>query len=353
MRITLLFVFITSLIMAQETGKAQSFLKYDADERLFTAMILWNATGNTLEYNPGGMHPVRIAIREEIEKKLTPELKKKIVDFTEANPFHYSKLGEFALLTEGGPGFKYSSSLQLNPYEFKIQQLKENLFSLYRDLYKELNVGKLWEKYRPDIQEQNDKYAFYAEKALENIVLYCRLSKDYFAKRAKSLHIQYSPLMSYYTAYLATVNNELWIISGPNANDSDQSAVYHEALHDVVNPVTEKHYSELNKYIELQSLAKKINKTAYESWGAMINECFVRTLTVIIMNKYNGSELARAEKGIEREYKLGFILCPSFYESFKKYEISSLTFENFYSTIINDINVAREKERYEEFRKKQ
>ena len=70
------------------------------------------------------------------------------------------------------------------------------------------------------------------------------------------MHVQFSPLMSYFTAQTARVNGELWYILGPQEGEPSASSFYHEILHYVVDPLTEKQEAALTRLEELFMLVE-------------------------------------------------------------------------------------------------
>ena len=79
------------------------------------------------------------------------------------------------------------------------------------EFYKKTNMAILLEKYRPMIQTQNDLRKPFVNGALNDIITYCRLDKDFFSKKANQIHYQFAPLLSYFTAQ--TEEQVIWKFS--------------------------------------------------------------------------------------------------------------------------------------------
>jgi hypothetical protein len=219
------------------------------------------------------------------------------------------------------------------------------LSSLLAEFYLKAHVAALWEKYRPQFQELNDQFRPYAGQALNDITRYCRLDKDYFLRKASRIHVVFAPLQSYFTAFTDNVNGEIYLVFGPQPSNPSPSSFYHEALHHVLSPLTEKlDTSVTNRFRGLYALASSEGHIGY----GHIDEAFVRTIGCVLSGKLFHQPDSTVLANVTNEYKLGFILCLPILEQLKAYEASNLTFEQFFPQILSNIDVEREKQRWAE-----
>lgn len=340
--------FICSFARAQQTS--DSLFDFTADVRLFTAYAFMNAAGNDGEWRKAGMHPIRIAVRKQLEGRLDSAFVKKIRDFNFShNGGSWTGYGPYALITSGPPDFRVSfDSVASDEDCLTIEREYAGLSPLLAEFYKKANIAELWEKYRPLIQAQDDLRKPFAKNALDDIISYCRLDKDFFSRRAKRVYYQFEPLMSYFTAQTAKVNGDIYIIAGPQESGPDESEFYHEALHHVVNPLVDALDSNTTaRFADLFRLADSTSQNGY----AQFYECFVRTLDKVISGKRFGEPDSVVTASVMREYKLGFVLCPSIYRQLKQYEASRMTFAEYFPKIVAGIDVARERQRWLEMLK--
>lgn len=345
MKITLLFAvtFISTLALQAQT--IDSLFEFNADVRLFTAYAFMNAAGNDDEWRQAGMHPIRIDVRKDLEGRLDSTFLKKIRDF---NFSHYRGswpgYGPYALMTSGPPDFQVSFDPSTSDEDCRnIEKGYAGLSSLLAEFYKKANIAKLWEKYRPPIQTQNNLRKPFAQRALDDIISYCRLNKDFFSRNANRIHFQFAPLLSYFTAETEKVNGDIYIIAGPQESQPDESEFYHEALHHVINPLVDRlDTNTTRRFCDLFRLADSTSKAGY----AQFYEGFVRTLDKVIGGMRFGESDSTIVANVTNEYKLGFVLCLSIYEQLKQYEASRMTFAEYFPKIIANIDVARERQRW-------
>lgn len=345
MKITVLVIitFICSFAQAQQTN--DSLFDFTADVRLFTAYAFMNAAGNDGEWRQAGMHPIRIAVRKDLEGRLDSTFEKKIIDFNfRHNRGNWTGYGPYALITSGPLNFQVSFDPSTSDEDCKdIEKTYVGLSFLLAEFYKKANIAELWEKYRPLIQAQNDLRKPFAQRALDDIISYCCLTKDFFSRNANRIHFQFAPLLSYFTAETEKVNGDIYIIAGPQEGEPNESEFYHEALHHVINPLVDAIDSNTNRrFADLFRLVDSTSQTGYSQFY----EGFVRTIDKVISGRRFGESDSAIAADVTREYKLGFVLSLSIYEQLKHYEASRRTFAEYFPTIVGTIDVAREKQRW-------
>jgi hypothetical protein len=350
MRILLALVVASIAACAGRGPVSPSDVQFDfqADIRLFTAYAFMNAAGNDAEWRKAGMHPVRIAVRNEIEGKLTPAFRDRIRAFNSEHGGSWTIYGSYALLTSGPPDFRPAYDPRTTPGGAENEKSKAGLSELFAEFARQAGLERLWKKYRPLLQAENDRFRPFAAKALDDITAYCRLRTGFFGG-GKRIHFQSVPLMLYFTAWTMDVNGETWIVSGPQEGQPDASAFYHEALHHVVGPLVERYAEAIARSAELNAVSKSRGSLGYDSWPELVEDCFTRTLDKILQAKLYGLDRAKLHQMLEDEYKLGFILCFTIAESLEPYESQSRTFEEFFPEIIARFEVAGEQRRWEAF----
>ena len=127
------------------------------------------------------------------------------------------------------------------------------------------------------------------------------------------------------------------------------SSFYHEALHHVLTPLTDRLDSiATNRFKDLFALATSDGHIGYSH----IDEAFVRTLGCVLAGKLNHDADSTVLAWVTNEYKLGFILCLPIYEQLKGYEATNMTFQEYFPRILTNIDVEREKLRWLELTKK-
>lgn len=333
-------------VYAQEASG--DLFNFEPDIRVFTAHAMMNAAGFTGEWRKEGMHPFRREVRAQLFSSLDSTYLKKLNDFYEARDGgNWSQWASAALLTDGPPSFT------LKPYDKRTttydQDTESSVAAMTPSLaefYLRARIPELWRRYRPQLQAFNNEFRPYAHQALEGIIAYCGLSADYFTHQVSRIHVLYSPLMSYYTAQTDKVNGEIFLVLGPQDSKPSTASFYHEALHHVVTPLTEKLDSATTKrFDQLFKLGSSGGHIGYSHF----DEGFVRTLSCILSGKQFGYSDSTVLARVMNEYKLGFVLCPAIYEQLKRYESSQSTFVEYFPKIIAGIDIRKEVQRWNDF----
>ena len=338
---SIIIVFLYCVCCSEEN----SIYCFDANENLFLAYAFMNAAGYDHDWSQ--MHQIRVEIRDYLDKNLCRDLRAKMNDFYKQHGSGgFSSYGIYALLLSESPEFiiKYDT---LKQKDFLKEY--EGFDALYRDFYEKANIKRLWKKYKPIIQRINDEYRSFGEIALNDIIRYCKLETDYFSKGTSKIYFTICPQMSHFTAYTAEVNGNLYIIHGPSESDPGPGAFYHEALHHVINPLTEKNINLVNQYKSLLEITDDKRDIGYNDWESNVDDSFCRTIHKVLEGKYYKLSKDEIFKTAKDEYKLGFILCMHIFEKIYDYENSGKTFEEFFPTFFNTINIEKEKRRWQEF----
>lgn len=335
------------ILPAQQT--VSSIFDFKADIRIFTAQALQNIAGEDHEWRKEGMHPLRSEIRRDLFRTLDSGFISKSRAFRNARDVGWDAWASYALLTNGPPSFVLSYDSKTSPYADAVVKSLPGLSPLLAEFYIKADVPRLWEKYGPRFQALNDEFCPYADRALADIIRYCRLEDDYFSRNASRIHVQFAPMQSYFTAFTDKVDNEIYLIFGPQPSKPSPSSFYHEALHHVLTPLTDKLDSiATNRFKDLFALATSDGHIGYSH----IDEAFVRTLGCVLAGKLNRDADSTVLAWVTTEYKLGFILCLPIYEQLKGYEATNITFQEYFPRILTNIDVEREKLRWLELTKK-
>jgi len=339
--LSIIIIFIYSICYSEENV----IYHFDANENLFTAYAFMNAAG--FDHDWSEMHQIRSEIRNYLDRNLSSEFKAKMNDFyRQHGGGDFSSYGIYALLLSEPPEFivKYDTIDQKD-----LLEDFDCLDDFYRDFYKKANVKDLWKKYKPIIQGINDEYEPFADIALKEIIKYFKLEKNYFSKRTSKIYFTICPQMSHLTAYTTEVNGNLYIIHGPSESEPSTGAFYHEALHHVINPLTEKHVDLVNQYKELLKVTEEKKYVGYNDWESNVDDSFCRTMSMVLSGLHSGSSNEDVRSWVKNEYKLGFILCMHIFEKISDYENSGKTFEEFYPTFFYTIDIEKEKKRWIDF----
>lgn len=345
------FVFLFICVSAPTVvfaGGADSLFDFTSDVRLFTAYAMMNATGGAGEWRHAGMDSIRSELRADLAGRLDATFRNKIRKFNESHG-RILEAYEYVLLTSGPPAFRVSYNPRTTGFSEESVKSDAGFAEILAEFYVKADIPQLWEKYRPIIQAENEKYRPFAAMALEDIISYCRLDTDYFARSTRRIHFQYMPLLPYFTSLTARVNGEIYIIVGPQEDKPDKSIFYYDLLQRVAWPLARKYSVDVGRLSSLFDVVRSKVNVKRGSWNGLVTDCVAEALDIRLEEKLYNLDSTAVSEALATEYKFGFILCPSIYGDLQRYERTQMTFGEYYPEIIRNVNAAEEKEHWEEY----
>lgn len=325
-----------------------SLFDFTSDVRVFTAYAMLNAAGGTGEWRRAGMHPIRSELRADLAGKLTPAFQRKLRNF---NRSHGSILEtyELALLTDGPPDFRLSYDPKKTGSLAKSIQTDSALPRLLAQFYRKAGIARLWEKYRPLIQAENDKYRAFGDSAVADVEAYCLLDSDYFSMSSRRIHFQYMPLLPYFVSLTARVDGDIYMIVGPQEDKPDRSVFYYHLLTRVTMPLVRSDSVEVGRLLRLYDLVKSKIDMRHGNWNTLVAECFAEAIDIRMEEGLYDLDSSAVQSTLSSEYKFGFILCPAIYEGLHQYELSGESFARYFPFILQNIDLQEEQQRWNEF----
>lgn len=344
------FVLLTSVPgMTQVVPQhGNSLFNFTSDVRVFTAYAMLNASGGTGEWRRAGMHPLRIELRSDLAGNLTPAFQRKLRDFNQSHG-RILETYEYALLTDGPPYFHLNYDPKTTGSIAQSVQSDSGMSGLLAEFYKNAGIARLWKKYRPLIQAENDKYEPYAEMAVADVQSYCLLDSNYFSKSTRRIHFQFMPLLPYFASLTARVNGEIYLIAGPQEEKPDKTIFYYYLLARVAGPLVRSDSAGVNRLSALYDSVKSKIDMKRGKWNTLVTECFAEAMDIRMEEGIYHLDSAAVSASLADEYKFGFILCPAIYGRLAEYELSGKSFTGYFPAILESINLKDEEERWEEF----
>ncbi len=328
---------------AQDT--VGGLFKFDQDVRVFTAQAGQNTAGYDHEWRKEGMHVLRTEVRADLFRTRDSSYRARLSAFRQSCNGDWSSWESYALLTNGPPDFALAYDPASTPFGDNTRDDMAGLSPLLAEFYAKARVPELWQKYRPRLQELNDRFRPHGRRALDDITDYCGLDKDYFSQKASRIHVICAPLESYFTAFTDKVNIEIYLVFGPQSSEPSPSASYHEALHHVLSPLTG--ILETNATHRFRDLFTLATSDGHIGYGH-IDEAFVRAIACVLDGRLFHEPDTTVVARVTNEYKLGFILRLSIYEQLAEYEDGDRTFMRCFPEIFAGIDVEQEKQRWRE-----
>ncbi len=96
--------------------------------------------------------------------------------------------------SSGPLAFRMSYNSRTTGFSGEDVKSDSGFAEILSEFYSMADIPRLWGKCRPIIQAENDKYESLAAMALEDIVCYCRLDTNYFARSTRRIYFQYMQL---------------------------------------------------------------------------------------------------------------------------------------------------------------
>lgn len=338
--------------IAQEQNKKNNGLfDFTSDVRVFTAYAMLNAAGGAGEWRRAGMDPIRSRLRSDLAGKLTPAFQRKLRSFNRSHG-RILETYEFVLLTDGPPDFHLNYDAKRTGSLAGSVQSDSGFSELLAEFYRKAGIARLWKKYRPLIQAENDKYRPYGDSAVADVESYCLLDSNYFSTSSRRIHFQYMPLLPYFVSLTARVNGEIYMIIGPQEDKPDRSIFYYQLLTRVTIPLVKADPAGVNRLSGLYDSVRSKIDMKHGNWNILTAECFAEAIDIRMEEALYNLDTAAVRSALASEYGMGFILCPAVYESLPQYELSGKTLADYFPTILQNVNLQKENERWNRFWRK-
>jgi hypothetical protein len=139
----------------------------------------------------------------------------------------------------------------------------------------------------------------------------------------------------YYIGGLRKIENDQLIFQ---TEESLRDLAWHEFSHSFVNPLTEKHWKELEMYGSLiDPILTFLNRVGYASWDACVNEHIVRAVTIRFAYREIGKE--EGDKALKFEKLAGWFYLDPILTKLVDYELHRqqyATFTDFFPEIVKE-----------------
>ncbi len=316
------------------------------NKTIFTLFCLLNLGGYDEENNPGGMHPVRIRVREQLAHRVRPELAKRIRDFyrqhASAQPSDYSVVG---MSTGGPPDFRFTAEWADVSKEPSFAALAD-LPPLLRELYTAAPIEEIYAGVRPDYLKYIGDYRAAVVAQVSRVMAYCRVSE--LGAGGERAHAVVIPnLLESFASAFGFVLSDTFAIEGPQTMIGYNP---HEFVHVITNPMSyDPRYKALQEPGEpLFELAKRQPDVGdVANLQNFLDENLVRAIALRYLNNGNPARSQHLQEVMMQEYRSGYTLEAFFYEQLSGYEKSNQPLSAYYTTILKHLNAQDELARWE------
>jgi hypothetical protein len=326
-------------------------VKLVEDPTIFTLFSLLNVAGYDDENRTGGMHPVRLRIRAEIDTLVSPEFKARLREFYEV---HHASASTWtycvvAKASSGPPDFAPDSvwtQKLAGKGEFNGM---EKVHALLREFHRKIPVERLYEEVQPAYEAYIRAYRKTVHKEVAAALAYARV-RDISELPGQGQVAVVIPnlLESYRRATSFVLGDTLYSVEGPQEKMGYNP---HEFIHAVTNPaVYDPRLSEKSEKARpvLEALRSTDAEESFRSPAALLDESLVRAVSLRYnLGQASPAEKAAAERDMLQEYRSGYILERYFWEKLADYENSNQTLRQYYPVMLDSLNVLSEIRRWQ------
>lgn len=319
------------------------------DLTVFTLFALLNAAGYDEENREAGMHPVRVQVREALEKNLDPELRRDLRAFyaqhaQEADTWAYSVV---AMATTGPPSFTPTR-------EWTEELVQESRFGnlaplheLLRRFYQSAGVDELYARVRPAYLQSIKDYREAIHRETAAALAYCKAQLTELTASGEREHPRVIPnlLDSYFRATSFVLENRFLSLEGPQEKVGYNP---HEFLHAVTNPaVYGAALPAMDDLLREARAALEEPESRYTTAAAFVDENLVRALSLRYRVPAHPEKEASLEKSMLEEWRSGYVLERYFWEQLAAYERQDADLRSFCGPMLARLDPATELRRWQ------
>lgn len=312
------------------------------DERLFSTFALLNALGFDDEFREEGMHPVRMAVREELSRR-DPVLLKPVREYQDEHPdanwFSYTQYSlmlsspPFSLL----PGYEDTWAASV------LRSFDEVTNAFYHDAH----LADLWHRHRPVYMEEAAFMRPEVLKSVGDMWGYLRISPD---QQHSRIRLVPNLMNSYFraTVFEDPVSDIVHVISGPYSKQAHiPLTVVHELLHTVIGSTIDQLEAEIEASASLMEWVADL-PTVIRNGGrypTVVEESLIRALTKRIGPQFY--EYGDYSGHAAQEYSEGWVLIWHFLEQLEsEYEKSEEPFLERLARMLASVDLDAERARW-------
>ena len=313
----------------------------DASPALFTVMAAINAAGYDADLDSPANSPVRAMVRADLAAKKLPvidELKRFFAAHRQRDwSNELSQYVSFALSVDGPPSFAY----RYKPDELPPDVIPLNGFEqLLARFYQEADLEALWRKAQPAFEQTIARYHQPAMAALMGVNAYLRNST-----RAGPLGSRFQIYIDLLGApnqiHTRSYKDDYFVVLTPSP-EPQADDIRHAFLHYLVDPMTAKYSTEVEKKKSLSDFAQGAPALA-DSFKADFILLAAESLIKAIEARL--APPARRQGMVDEAVREGFILTAAFAEALPAYEKDEQALRFYFPDLVKAIDLRRETER--------
>jgi len=322
---------------ADEIRRGEGFAVL-ADRRIFAVFAFLNVVGYDEEVPGQQMTPVRLKLRERLQKTLTAR-----PDKLKAWRQYYRKMDakeyiyvNYALGLSADYPFRRIRARDEYWSPTLVDHLEE-FPSLLNDFWLTAHLEELWHELKPDYLAEMQQYDLAQMAAdMDGLWRYLRLPKQ-----TQGLVIAVpNPISRHFQATGTRFGEIFYSVDGPGSNNHSLNT--HESLHPITQPILrasfESHRAKLEPYF--RAAQRTDAAQPYGTLFLFVDECLVHALDArlrIKLSKNPESTRRWAENDVDKLTKDGLNLTGPFYRLLGGYENSDRRFDEYMPELLDAV----------------
>ncbi len=333
---------VLALALAGVSVQAQQLASTDSTLPLFVVMAAANAAGYDAGLDSPLTSPVRKQLRADIEA-LNPPSAAKLKEFYAAhhNPSASRDLSQwvsFALMLGSPPDFAFRvKPADLPPEVTAFADLRP----LLAEFYKEAQLEKLWEKYRPIYEDELTRYNEGLAQVMLEVNGYLRLGSSAFLGRDFSIYVDL--LGAPEQANARSFGRDYYVVLS-RAAQPQLDEVRHGYLHYVLDPISQRYGADIRAKADLKLFAEgahALDPVLRNNFRLLLSESLIRAMELRLAKMPPATRQARLHEALTE----GHILAPYFFEALEQFEKQEAGMRIYYPDMIEKIDVGKEQKR--------
>lgn len=324
-------------LAAQEAAEENQL---DADVRMFTVMAAINVAGYDEGVDSRGDSLVRQAVRRRLESFDGPSkqlLETAYQQFRLRDPAeNLSQFVTYALLCLGPPTFDLYADLptDLPPDVRPIRSLGPIL----QQFYQEAGIESLWQEYQPAYEEELARYQAGLSPMLFRTAGYLRIGPQ--SREFQGFRVWVDLMGAPNALNTRLYGGNVQVVAHPS-DRIQLKEIRHAFLMHLLDRLSIRNREVVASKQVLSRFAlfaPALDDVYKEDFELLVTKSLVKAVEARL--DHNDAEAARPV--VEQALREGYILAPYFYDALGKYEEDTQIMNNFYTGMIEDIDVKKE-----------
>jgi tetratricopeptide (TPR) repeat protein len=332
---------------AQEPGQAperaqEQLVVAEPDLTVFTVMAAINAAG----YDTGAdrMDPasIRAQVRQDLATRNIPAVAG-LREFYQAHRLadparDVSQFVSLALMLGPPPKFEFTlSPVNLPPDVLELQEM----VPLISAFYEQANVPALWNKYRPLMEPEAERYQRLLINVIQATDAYLRLENPNYMGVRFAVYL--NPLAEPGLTDARNYGDNYYIVSSASATLPEEQ-IRHAWLHYLLDAYALKYPNIINSKKGLARFAENapaLDPAFRSNFELLLTESLIRAIETRLSGKDERAQMQAVQDSLEE----GFLLTPYFFEAMKEFVKQPVGMRLYFPDMVDAIQVDQEKKR--------